>query len=269
MAASAEASASWAPACCISGSNGEAGHFAYLPGFYYIRIFRSITVKNLYFAPILSALLLSACTSASGPTFSAYELQPRDGIRTYQVDCHGIFSSQATCMKVATRMCADQPVRAVDSTRPLRDGADPETLVFQCGAAAGAAASAPAPAHVAAAAPAPVQNVNLSSDALFAFGSATLTPAARATLDKLTSQQGDPHFTRVAVTGHTDAIGSDTSNLQLSQQRADAVAGYLRERGLRADTFVVTGRGKADPVASNATAEGRAGNRRVEIVLQR
>ncbi|KVW37112.1 hypothetical protein WK94_27270 [Burkholderia ubonensis] len=226
-------------------------------------------MKNLYFAPILSALLLSACTSASDPTFSAYELQPRDGIRTYQVDCHGIFSSQATCMKVATRMCADQPVRAVDSTRPLRDGADPETLVFQCGAAAGAAASAPAPAHVAAAAPAPVQNVNLSSDALFAFGSATLTPAARATLDKLTSQQGDPHFTRVAVTGHTDAIGSDTSNLQLSQQRADAVAGYLRERGLRADTFVVTGRGKADPVASNATAEGRAGNRRVEIVLQR
>ncbi|KVP43149.1 OmpA family protein [Burkholderia ubonensis] len=222
-------------------------------------------MKNLYLAPILSALSLSACTSASGPTFSAYELQPRDGIRTYQVDCHGIFASQATCMKVATRMCADQPVRAVDSTRPLRDGADPGTLVFQCGAAAGAAASAP----VAAEAPAPVQNVNLSSDALFAFGSATLTPAARATLDKLTSQQGDPHFTRVAVTGHTDAIGSDTSNLQLSQQRADAVAGYLRERGLRADTFVVTGRGKADPVASNATAEGRAGNRRVEIVLQR
>ncbi|KVO24210.1 hypothetical protein WL51_15595 [Burkholderia ubonensis] len=223
-------------------------------------------MKNLYLVPILSALLLSACTSASGPTFSAYELQPRDGIRTYQVDCHGIFSSQATCMKVATRMCADQPVRAVDSTRPLRDGADPGTLVFQCGATAGAAASAPAPV---AAAPAPVQNVNLSSDALFAFGSATLTPAARATLDKLTSQQGDPHFTRVAVTGHTDAVGSDTSNLQLSQQRADAVAGYLRERGLRADTFVVTGRGKADPVASNATAEGRAGNRRVEIVLQR
>ncbi|KVV12169.1 OmpA family protein [Burkholderia ubonensis] len=222
-------------------------------------------MKNHNLAPILSALLLSACTSASGPTFSAYELQPRDGIRTYQVDCHGIFSSQATCMKVATRMCADQPVRAVDSTRPLRDGADPGTLVFQCGAAAGAAASAP----VAAEAPAPVQNVNLSSDALFAFGSATLTPSARATLDKLTSQQGDPHFTRVAVTGHTDAIGSDTSNLQLSQQRADAVAGYLRERGLRADTFVVTGRGKADPVASNATAEGRAGNRRVEIVLQR
>ncbi|KVR37857.1 OmpA family protein [Burkholderia ubonensis] len=225
-------------------------------------------MKNLYLVPILSALLLSACTSASGPTFSAYELQPRDGIRTYQVDCHGIFSSQATCKKVATRMCADQPVRAVDSTRPFRDGADPGTLVFQCGATAGAAASAPAPAPVAAA-PAPVQNVNLSSDALFAFGSATLTPAARATLDKLTSQQGDPHFTRVAVTGHTDAIGSDTSNLQLSQQRADAVAGYLRERGLRADTFVVTGRGKADPVASNATAEGRAGNRRVEIVLQR
>ncbi|TCW83962.1 OmpA family protein [Burkholderia sp. SRS-46] len=222
-------------------------------------------MKNLHLVPVLSALLLSACTSASGPTFSAYELQPRDGVRTYQVDCHGILSSQATCMKVATRMCADQPVRTVDSTRPLRDRADPGTLVFQCGAAM-APASAPAPA---AAAPAPVKSVNLSGDALFAFGLATLTPAARATLDQLMSQQGDKHFSRVAVTGHTDTIGSDTSNLQLSRQRADAVAGYLRERGLRADTLVVTGRGKAEPVGSNATAEGRASNRRVEIVLQR
>ncbi|MGU7776335.1 OmpA family protein [Burkholderia sp. MR1-5-21] len=220
-------------------------------------------MKNLRLVPILSALSLAACTSASGPTFSAYELQQRDGIRTYQVDCHGIFSSQATCMKVATRMCGDQPVRTVDSTTPFRDRADPGTLVFQCGAPA-----APAPAPVSAS-PAPVQSVSLSGDALFASGLATLTPAARATLDKLMSRQGDKHFSRVTVTGYTDAIGSDTSNLRLSQQRADAVAGYLHDLGIQSDTLVVTGRGKADPVASNSTAEGRASNRRVEIALQR
>ncbi|RQR49192.1 OmpA family protein [Burkholderia sp. Bp9126] len=220
-------------------------------------------MKNLHLAFILPALCLAACSSASGPTFNAYELQPRDGMRTYRVDCHGIFSSQSTCMKVAARMCGNEPVRTVDSARPFRDGADPGTLVFQCGASP---ASTPAPA---AAAPATAEHVNLSGDALFASGSATLTPVARATLDALLGQQGGKRFSRLTVTGYTDAIGSDGSNLQLAQRRADAVAGYLREHGLQADSFIATGRGKADPVASNTTAEGRASNRRVEILLQR
>lgn len=220
-------------------------------------------MKNLHLALILSALSLAACSSASGPTFSAYELQPRDGVRTYQVDCHGILSSQATCMKVAKRLCGDEPVRTVDSTKPFRDGADPGRLIFQCGAP-----PAPVSAPVAAA-PAAAERVNLSGDAFFASGAATLTPAARATLDTLLSQQGDKHFSRVTVRGYTDAIGSDGSNLQLSQRRADAVAGYLRDQGLQADTLAATGRGKADPVASNSTAEGRASNRRVEISMQR
>ncbi|SDI39094.1 hypothetical protein SAMN05216466_1225 [Paraburkholderia phenazinium] len=166
MAASAEASESWAQACCISGSDCETGRLEPIPGSacpscqsvstgsdgpcrsqeiranqlastrelgFYTQIFRSITVKILHLAPILSALSLAACSSASGPTFNAYELQPRDGVRTYQVDCHGIFSSQATCMKVARRMCGDEPVRTVDSTKPFRDGVDPGRLVFQCG----------------------------------------------------------------------------------------------------------------------------------------
>jgi outer membrane protein OmpA-like peptidoglycan-associated protein len=222
------------------------------------------TVNNLRFAIILSALSLAACSSASGPTFSASELQPRDGVRTYQVDCHGIFSSQATCMKAATRMCGDQPVRTVDSMKPFHDGSDAATLVFQCGAA-----DTPKAMPAAAATPAPVENVNLSGDAFFASGLATLTPAAKATLDKMLSQQGGKHFSRVSVTGYTDSVGFDASNLELSQRRADAVAAYLRDHGLQADAVTAAGRGKADPVASNATAEGRASNRRVEISLQR
>ncbi|WP_157382542.1 OmpA family protein, partial [Burkholderia ubonensis] len=143
----------------------------------------------------------------------------------------------------------------------------PATLVFQCGAPE---AAAPAPASSpAAAAPAPVEHVNLAGDALFASGLATLTPTARASLDALLARQGNAAFARVSVTGYTDSVGGDASNLALSQRRAQAVAGYLKSHGLNARTVAVTGRGSADPVASNATAEGRASNRRVEISLER
>ncbi|WP_249746052.1 OmpA family protein [Burkholderia sp. LAS2] len=62
--------------------------------------------------------------------------------------------------------------------------------------------------------------------------------------------------------------GSDDYNLALSKHRAESVAAYLKAHGLKTDSMTVSGRGKADPVASNATPEGRASNRRVEIRLQ-
>ncbi|KUZ98990.1 hypothetical protein WI41_27165 [Burkholderia latens] len=213
-------------------------------------------MNKLALAFALSAIGLAACSTASGPTYSASELQPRDGVRTFQVDCHGLLSGPQTCMRAARKICADQPVRTIDSARALRDGADPATLIFQCGAA-------PAPA------PAAVEHVNLAGDALFATGQATLTPAARASLDKLLSEREDRTYTQVSVTGYTDSVGSDASNLALSKRRAEAVASYLNAHGLKAGSMTVSGRGKTDPVASNATAEGRASNRRVEISLQR
>ncbi|PRE67864.1 OmpA family protein [Burkholderia multivorans] len=211
----------------------------------------------------LSSAALAACSTASGPTFSASELQPRDGVRTFQVDCHGLLSGPQTCMKAARKICGEQPVRAVDTMRALRDGSDPATLVLQCGAPPADAAPAAEPA------PAAVEHVSLAGDALFASGLATLTPAARASLDKLLNAYGDRSYTQVSVTGYTDSVGSDASNLALSKRRAQAVAAYLQQRGLQARSLTVTGRGSADPIASNATAEGRATNRRVEISLQR
>ncbi|MGN7985104.1 OmpA family protein [Burkholderia sp. 22313] len=216
-------------------------------------------MKNIHLALLASVVSLAACSSASGPTYNAYELQPRDGIRTFRVDCHGILSSAKTCMKVATRMCGNEAVRVVDSTTPYRDGADPHSMVFQCGAA-------PAPA---AAAAAPVEKVSLTGDAYFATDSAVLTSAATTALDTLLNQQGDKHFSRVEVDGYTDATGSDAHNQALSKRRADAVAGYLREHGLKADAFAATGHGEANPAASNETADGRARNRRVEISLRK
>ncbi|EDT37280.1 OmpA family protein [Burkholderia ambifaria] len=222
-------------------------------------------MNKLALALALSTMAVAACSTASGPTFSASELQPRDGVRTFQVDCHGLLSGPQTCMKAARKICGDQPVRTVDSARALRDGSDPATLVFQCGAAPAEAASAAEPAP----APAAVEHVNLAGDALFATGLATLTPAARASLDKLLSEREDRTYTQVTVIGHTDSVGNDAANLTLSKRRAETVAGYLKSHGLNAQTVSVSGRGSADPVASNATPDGRASNRRVDISLQR
>ena len=221
-------------------------------------------MNKLALALALSATALAACSTASGPTFSASELQPRDGVRTFQVDCHGLLSGPQTCMKAARKICGDEPVRAVDSARALRDQSDPATLVFQCGAAPTEAASAATPAPAAAV----VERVNLSGDALFATDHATLAPTARESLDRLLSERADRTYSLVTVMGFTDSVGSDDYNLALSKRRAESVAAYLKAHGLKTDSMTVSGRGKADPVASNATPEGRASNRRVEIRLQ-
>ncbi|KVF14469.1 OmpA family protein [Burkholderia cepacia] len=221
-------------------------------------------MNKLALALALSATALAACSTASGPTFSASELQPRDGVRTFQVDCHGLLSGPQTCMKAARKICGEEPVRAVDSARALRDKSDPATLVFQCGAAPAEAASAATPATAAV-----VEQVNLSGDALFATDHATLAPTARESLDRLLNERKDHTYSQVTVTGFTDSVGSDDYNLALSKRRAESVAAYLKAHGLKADSMTVSGRGKADPVASNATPEGRASNRRAEILLKK
>jgi len=70
------------------------------------------------------------------------------------------------------------------------------------------------------------------------------------------------------IAGFTDSQGSDAANQSLSRQRADAVRRVLVDAGMDGGRITAVGRGKADPVANNASAEGRARNRRVEIVVQ-
>jgi outer membrane protein OmpA-like peptidoglycan-associated protein len=104
----------------------------------------------------------------------------------------------------------------------------------------------------------------LQGNASFATNSATLSPAAKASLDRFLSANQGVSLRRLTVMGYTDSTGSEAHNLKLSQARAESVAQYLRDGGLQAGQFVAQGLGSADPVASNATAEGRAQNRRVE-----
>ncbi len=105
------------------------------------------------------------------------------------------------------------------------------------------------------------------SDVLFAFNSAQLLPGANRALGEVADLLNEYPDRRVAIEGHTDAIGSDSYNRELSQQRANSVAAFLRSRGVDPSRLTVEGLGESMPVASNDEDAGRQANRRVEIVL--
>ncbi len=110
--------------------------------------------------------------------------------------------------------------------------------------------------------------ITLSGQVLFVTGKSELLPAAQDQLDQVANalkDQGD--IKPMVVEGYTDSVGSDSSNMTLSKNRAEAVRSYLVSKGFPSDKITAVGKGKANPVASNDTPDGRANNRRVEIVV--
>ena len=108
--------------------------------------------------------------------------------------------------------------------------------------------------------------VNMS-DVLFDTGSSELKPGAREKLAKISGiLLAHPGLT-LQIEGHTDSVGSDEFNQQLSERRADTVRDFLAEEGVPVSSITAKGFGKSQPVASNDTAEGRQRNRRVELVV--
>jgi outer membrane protein OmpA-like peptidoglycan-associated protein len=108
--------------------------------------------------------------------------------------------------------------------------------------------------------------VNMS-DVLFDTGSFTLKPGAREKLAKVSGILLAHPGLSMQIEGHTDSVGGDAFNVKLSEQRADAVKDFLGEQGVSPSSITAQGFGKAEPVATNDTAEGRQRNRRVEIVV--
>jgi outer membrane protein OmpA-like peptidoglycan-associated protein len=108
--------------------------------------------------------------------------------------------------------------------------------------------------------------VNMS-DVLFDTAKFTLRPAAREKLAKVAGVvSGHPGLT-LEVEGHTDSVGGDDYNQKLSEQRGEAVRGYLTEQGVPQNSVTSQGFGETQPVASNENAPGRQQNRRVELVV--
>jgi len=108
--------------------------------------------------------------------------------------------------------------------------------------------------------------VNMS-DVLFDTASYTLKPGAREKLAKISGIVLAHAGLSLQIEGHTDSVGGDEFNQQLSDHRADSVRDFLAEQGVPASSITARGFGKTQPVASNDTAEGRQRNRRVELVV--
>jgi outer membrane protein OmpA-like peptidoglycan-associated protein len=111
--------------------------------------------------------------------------------------------------------------------------------------------------------------VILSGSVLFPSAKSTLLPSAQVKLNQVAKALLSIRARNLIVEGHTDSQGSEAYNQGLSQRRADAVRDYLVQHGYPADRIQSRGKGEGSPIADNASAEGRANNRRVEIIIER
>jgi OmpA-OmpF porin, OOP family len=102
----------------------------------------------------------------------------------------------------------------------------------------------------------------------FEFDQDRLTVNARTLLDDVVAALAAAPEIAVEIAGHTDSLGSDAYNQRLSERRAKAVRDYLISQGVEAGRLSEKGYGEAEPVADNATEEGRELNRRVELRVQ-
>lgn len=109
--------------------------------------------------------------------------------------------------------------------------------------------------------------ITLDSGILFDVDKSELRPVSKENITKLASTLKKYEDTNVLIEGHTDATGSDEYNLTLSQQRAQAVAGFLSSLQVSPTRFTIMGYGEAQPVMTNESDVGRSANRRVEIAI--
>jgi OOP family OmpA-OmpF porin len=154
------------------------------------------------------------------------------------------------------------PWRNGDGTLCWRDAAwTPATAAKGCDGFLAPKAAAAAPAQ-----PKVTQTkITLQADTLYDFDKATLKPEGKATLDKVAADLSKIRLEVIIAVGNTDGVGSDAYNQALGQRRAQSVKAYLISKGVDGGRIYTESKGKSNPVATNATAEGRAKNRRTDI----
>ena len=145
-----------------------------------------------------------------------------------------------------------------DGTLCWRDNSwTPATAAKGCDGAL--VAAAPAAAGVS------QSKITLQADTLYDFNKSDLKPEGKATLDKIAADLNKIKLEVIIAVGNTDSVGTDAYNMALGQRRAQSVKSYLTSKGVDGSRIYTESKGKSNPVASNATAEGRAKNRRTDI----
>jgi OOP family OmpA-OmpF porin len=175
----------------------------------------------------------------------------------YDTDMDGVYDGIDLCQNTPEGVTVDRVGCPLDSDgdavpdyRDLCPGTPKGVLVDQDGC------------------PLPGENILSLTGVNFAFDKATLTADAQAILDEavvLLKETDD--IVEVRVEGHTDSIGSEAYNQDLSQRRAEAVVEYLSAQGVDGNNLIPVGMGENFPVAGNDTEAGRAANRRVDFVI--
>jgi len=219
---------------------------------------------------LLPASALAALTVVAAGCTTTYNLDVvtlANGTQAYRVQCLGLLESSKACMKKVTEICGDKEPLRVSSTDRAISGFkaenDPREIMFVCQTPPPPVVQTPPPP------PPPVETpphkITLNADTNFAINKYDLLPAGKQALDKFIADSDGVNIGTVVIDGHTDSTGSRALNDRLSLRRAQTVRNYLQSHGLRAGQFEVHGYAATRPVASNATVEGRAQNRRVEI----
>ncbi|NIE66521.1 OmpA family protein [Burkholderia sp. Ax-1719] len=226
---------------------------------------RLLPVSVLGFLIVVAA----GCTTASGPMHNLDVVTLANGTQAYRVQCQGLLESSKACMAKVNEICGDKQPMRVSSVDRAASGFQPENdpreIMFVCQAPQPVVQPQPAPPPP----PPPVvqqpRTITLNADANFKVNKYDLLQPGKEALDKFIADSDGASIGTVIIDGHTDSTGSKALNDRLSLQRAQTVRNYLQSHGLRAGQFEVHGYGASKPVASNATSEGRAQNRRVEI----
>lgn len=182
-----------------------------------------------------------------------------------------------TAKPAATKAPTEQPAAAAPA--PESPATENTTALDPVPVAVAAMpVAAPPPAEVnSAAAPEPEpaatqpqpEVITLKGDALFGFNRTEIRPEARKQLSDIASKlKAQQSIEAIVISGHTDAAGPETYNQELSKKRAESVKQFLVNEGVVSKSIVVQALGEERPVASNDTKDGRAQNRRVEILVQ-
>ncbi len=191
-------------------------------------------------------------TSRSDP-FDRQFVTPIEGLVGARLSCERGFFFQAGVGKSATDSVNGASLRVVS------------TVGYALPVPPATAAAAPPPPPSPTRAVVTDEQIVVLEPILFETGKATIRPRSYATLDQVVQVMRDRSGIRVRIEGHTDSVGGEGANEKLSQRRAESVRVYLVDHGVARERLEAIGYGEARPIASNATREGRAQNRRTEF----
>jgi outer membrane protein OmpA-like peptidoglycan-associated protein len=186
---------------------------------------------------------------------SAQRETARLDARTREADAAKIGAAAAQADSAIQKQLADQARGEVDAARVAAASADEQAAELQ------------RQIDVLQARPTDRGLVLTLGDVLFSTGKADLKSGASSNLDRLVTFLGKYPGRTVMIEGHTDSVGAEGYNQDLSQRRADSVRMYLAGQGVAAERLTAMGKGEGTPVAGNDSASGRQQNRRVEVII--